>query len=74
MKTPADKLAWIIARLEEGRTVYVTTATRSTAIKPKTWDAWAKAGRPLVRVSGSSLQMIERGAYVCADWCEISAA
>lgn len=74
MNTPADKLAWIIARLAEGRTVQVSTALRSLAIKPKTWDAWAKAGKPLVRVHGASLQVFERGSYVCADYCRISAS
>ena len=73
MKSPADKLEWITARLAEGRTVYLGTAMRCTVIKPKTWAAWERAGRPLVRVHGGSLQMIERNAYVCADYCNLTA-
>jgi hypothetical protein len=46
--TSAEKaLLFIQSALEHGRTVYVSTMTRVTAISPATAKRWAQAGRVL---------------------------
>ena len=72
--TAQTKLDWIIARITEGRTVYVTTALRSTAISPKTFNNWASKGTDIVKVGkDGSLLMAEGRKYVNIDYCKISA-
>lgn len=62
-QTARRKVAWIVARLDEGKTVYVVTATRATP-----YDArhrfWFKASR-----SGA---FVARGrAWDCIDFCSL---
>lgn len=71
--TADTKLLTIIAAITAGRTVFIGTRARLVKITPTTWQAWMDAGRPLVKVAGASLYMIERGQYVCADYCAIHA-
>ena len=54
-----EALSWINARLDEGRTVYVTTYTRRTAFKEK--------HRDMIRVRGGSLE-----AQYGRQWLDIS--
>lgn len=74
MTTPESKLEWINERIAEGRTVYVTTQTKSTKITPKTVATWAKAGNDLIKVDGTgSLVMASGRNFVSIDYCKITA-
>lgn len=65
MTSAEKKLAWILDRLSEGRTVYITTALRSTAFKQRHKD--------MLRVKGDSLYMQRGKNWDCVDYCKISA-
>jgi hypothetical protein len=61
----AQALAFIKSKIAAGRTVAITTATRSTQITPKTYAKWETSGTPLFKLtSGGDLQMYEGGSYV----------
>lgn len=60
------KIAWISARLSEGRKVYIQTNTRTTVCFAKHADMF-KATR-----SGAYLQRGKK--WDCIDFCKISAA
>lgn len=73
--TAAEKMALISKALDEGRTVYLTTQTRSFEITPRVRERFASAGHPVLRVSASgSLRLAEGRGYVSADFCSISVA
>lgn len=59
------RVAWIQARLAEGRTVYVCTMTRQTAYTSKHAD-WFKATK-----SGAYVR--QGKGYVCIDPCGLQA-
>ena len=58
-------LSWIQARLSEGRTVFVTTYTRSTAFKAK--------HRDMFRVRGKSLEAQYGRQWLDIGGCKITA-
>jgi hypothetical protein len=61
----AQALAFIQSKIAAGRTVAITTATRSTQITPKTYAKWETSGTPLFKLtSGGDLKMYEGGSYV----------
>ena len=61
----AQALAFIKSKIAAGRTVAITTATRSTQITPKTYAKWEESGTPLFKLtSGGDLKMYEGGSYV----------
>lgn len=64
--TARTRIAWIKARLAEGRTVYVSTHLRHTPYSAKHTDMF-KATR-----TGAYVQHGKR--WDCIDWCKISAA
>ncbi len=66
-------LTWIEARIAEGRTVYITTYTRSTKITPKTFNRFAAAGTPVFKADKNSTYMIHGNSYVCIDFSKVSA-
>jgi hypothetical protein len=52
--TSAEKaLLFIQSALEHGRTVYVSTMTRVTAISPATAKRWESSGRALFKIDGA---------------------
>lgn len=59
------RIRWIWDRLEEGRTVYVTTATSSTAYRPKHKGLFVATKSGACVHNGKSL--------VCIDYCKITA-
>lgn len=69
-----ERLAGILAALDAGRTVYVTTATHAVVVTPKTRATWERYGRPLFKVSGRSLYMGRGKVYDCIDYCLITVA
>lgn len=73
-KTPAELLSWITESLDSGKTVYVSTALRTTKVTPKTAQQFTKAGRPIFRASSKSLYMAVGSRYDCIDYCQITAA
>ena len=60
------KLAWIAQQTAAGRTVYLTTYTRSTAVKTKHLD--------MLRATKSGLLLKRGKAWDCIDGCQITAA
>ena len=68
----AAKLEMIEGAWAQGKTVYICTALRATKMTARNAEKWKAAGRPMVRVSGGSLQSVEGRRYVCADYCAIS--
>lgn len=72
--TATAKLETITKAWSEGRTVYIQTAMRVTVLSAKTAAKFAAAGRPVVKIKGDSLYVIEGKRYVCADYCAISIA
>ena len=66
-------LTWIEARIAEGRTVYITTHTRSTKITPKTFSRFAAAGTPVFKADETSTYMIRGNRYDCIDFAKVSA-
>lgn len=61
------RLAWINAQWTEGMTVYVSTMTRHTQLKPK----WT--GQDMFRATKSGLYMRQGRGWVCIDGCGLSA-
>lgn len=59
------KLDWIKARIAEGRTVYLSTYTRATAIKAK--------HLPQVRVRDGHLEVQHGKAWLNHDYSKITA-
>ena len=71
-KTSAELLSWITESLESGKTVYVSTALRTTKVTPKTAQQFMKVGRPIFRASDKSLYMAVGRRYDCIDYCQIT--
>ncbi len=72
-KTPAELLSWITESLDSGKTVYVSTALRTTKVTPKTAQQFTEVGRPIFRASNKSLYMAVGRRYDCIDYCQITA-
>ena len=71
--TAQDKINKMIEVIEAGRTVYVTTCTRSTKITKATLARWTKNGHTLLKASGDSMYMASGSKFVCIDYCKITA-
>lgn len=72
MATAQQKLDKINEALAEGATIYFSTMTRHYKITQKTVARFAKAGMPLLKVSGDSLYMASGRSYLCMDYCGIT--
>lgn len=72
--TAQDKISQIKQWLNTGKTVYISTATRTTKITPKTYANWEKSGHELLKASGDSMYMASGRNFVCIDYCKIQAA
>lgn len=75
---PKKVLAWIMAQIESGKTVYITTMTKSIPITPKTIIAWEKSGRKLFKIDGDGLRIAAGKRYDLITsntmaFCKISA-
>lgn len=69
--TAAEKLAMVENAWKYGKTVFFSTQLRAHKFTAKAAAAWAATGKPLVKVKGNSLYILERKSYVCADYCAI---
>ena len=57
---------WIADKIAKGMTVYITTYLKSIEISPKTYAAFANAGKPMFKMNkADELLMAEGKAYVC---------
>lgn len=65
MATATAKLDWIKARIDEGRTVYLSTATRATKI--------TRRHLPQVRERDGHLEVQHGNRWLCHDFSRISA-
>ena len=54
-------LDFISTAIKSGRTVYVSTMTRCTAVSPATFARWEKAGTPLFKVAADGNLMMASG-------------
>ena len=70
------KLAWIEKRLAEGRTVYLRTHLRTTAVEAHDVERFHQDGRALFRVESPSnhLRMLQGKRYVDAEYCKLTAS
>lgn len=73
MSTAQAKLDWINARLDEGRTVYLSTAYVRRQVTKRTREMWAKRGIELLQVAGNSLYIARGSKYDCVDYCKLEA-
>ena len=59
--TAESALSFINNAIASGRTVYVSTMTKVTAISPATFARWEKSGRPLFKVAADGNLMMASG-------------
>lgn len=68
-----QKLEMIQSHINAGRTVFVSTALKSTRITPRTFANWARLGHELFKVKGDTLYMARGRSFDCIDYCAIQA-
>lgn len=68
-----DMIDFINDNLAAGRTIYVSTYTRSVKVTAKTAKAWADKGHNLFKLSGNSAFMARGKSWDCIDFCKITA-
>lgn len=69
-----DKIKKILDIIKSGKTIYISTATRSTKITPKTLNNWEKSGHTLLKAVGKNMFMASGNKFVCIDYCSIKSA
>lgn len=67
-----QKIEKILAAVEEGKTVYISTAYRSYKINQKIVNSWSKSGKELFKVQGDSMMMGCGKEYLCIDYCKFT--
>ena len=73
-KNGVNKLAWVQARLAEGKIVYVVTHTRATKITQKNWERFEESGNPILKAgSDNALLMVQGKQYVDASYSALRA-
>jgi len=72
MKDAKAKIDSMLAAIESGSVVYISTHTRSTKINKAALDRWTKAGLELLKASGESMYMASGRKFVCIDYCKIT--
>ena len=70
--TAQEKINKIIETIESGKTVYITSMTRSTKITKATLKRWEKNGHTLLKSSGNSMYVASGSKFVCIDYCKIT--
>ncbi len=71
-------LAFIESALDDGKTVYITTATRCTPISPKCAAKWKASGAQLFKITADGLRIARGKSFDLittphASLCKISA-
>jgi len=69
----AKKMEWITAALAAGRSVYVHSCTRVFKITPAIAKRFDKAGRPVFKITGTSLYMSNGNRYDCINFNPLTA-
>ena len=59
--TAESALYFIESAIASGRTVYISTMTKVTAISPATFARWKKSGRPLFKIAADGNLMMASG-------------
>ena len=59
--TAESALNFIESAIASGRTVYISTMTKVTAISPATFARWEKSGHPLFKVAADGNLMMASG-------------
>ncbi len=74
MTTAERKLDFIIENINNGNTVALTTATKSTQFAKKNWNSFIAAKTILCKVSDdrNTLLLWEAGSYVDANGAKLS--
>jgi len=72
MKDDKSKIDSMLAAIESGSVVYISTHTRSTRIDKAALNRWTKAGLELLKSSGGSMYMATGRKFVCIDYCKIT--
>lgn len=67
------KLAWINERIEEGRTVFVSTYGKHTKITAKNVAAFKAAGAEMFQATKTGLYIARGRNWDCIDYCKITA-
>ena len=70
--TAQEKIDKILETVRAGKTVYITTYTRSTKIDQKALNRFEKAGAVLLKAHGDSMYMAAGKKFVCIDYCAIT--
>lgn len=69
--TAQEKLEMIEDMLSQGKTVYISSYTKTWKVTPKTIKRFAKVGIEFFKVSGNNLWMAQGRKRVCIDYCAI---
>ena len=70
--TASDKLARLLDVIQSGKTVYISTALRSTKVTAKDVAKFDRIGRPLFKADSKSLYMSVGKRYDCIDYCQFT--
>lgn len=68
---PDTKIEKLIALLEAGKTVYISSTWRSYPLTLKTLTKFRNAGYDLFKSDGNSVMMMVGKKYLCIDGCKI---
>jgi len=64
MTKAAEAFEFINNAIASGKTVYISTCTRSTVITPKTAAKWSKSGHDLFKLADNALFMASGNKFV----------
>lgn len=67
-----DKIKAITDLLDSGKTVFISTCTRSTKITPATAKKWQASGHQLFKSTDQNAYMANGNKFVCIDYCNIT--
>jgi hypothetical protein len=73
MPTATEKLDWMKDRLNEGKTVYISTYTKTIRVTPATYSRSISAEYPLFKIKKQSLYIARGKHYDCIDHTKIEA-
>lgn len=69
---PKEKINKIVDLINEGKTVYFSTALKSIEVNKKVIDKFNKAGYDLFKSDGKSMYIRQGKSFVCIDYCKIT--
>lgn len=69
-----DKIKKLLEVIANGKTLYITTYTKSTKITAKTVSKFAALGIPVLKAKNNSMYMASGKNFVCIDYCKFTYA